>query len=273
VVYCRLLKALYGCVQVSKLWYEKLSSFLKLLGYERCPVEPCAIRRIENGVVYTLLIYVDDILVKGDDKEFECLRAAFMKEFQWIMMEVSNVLLYLGMLVELHDGYVIIDMLLYIEKILKDYEDLGKQGTRGSKSTFEVDESAEVLSKLEKKKFHMTVAKLLYLCKRARPDIMTVVSFLCTRVKGPTVEDKVKLIELLEYLNRTKSYKYRVEPKGLFRVEVYIDASFGTHGDSKAHTGSVVFVAGAPVVRASGSRDALQRAPQKQNWWGYRIMW
>jgi hypothetical protein len=111
-------------------------------------------------------------------------------------------------------------MLFYIEKILNDYEDLGKQGTPGSKSTFEVDKSAEALGELEKKKFHMTVAKLLYLCKRARPDIMTVVSFLCTRVKSPTVEDKVKLIQLLEYLNRTKSYKSRVQPKGLFRVEV-----------------------------------------------------
>jgi hypothetical protein len=260
-VYCRLLKALYGCVQVSKLWYEKLSSFLKLLGYERCPVEPCVIRRIENGVVYTLLICVDDILVIGDDKEFERLRAEFMKEFRWIMMEVSNVLSYLGMLVELHDGYVIIDMLFSIEKILKDYEDFGKQGTPGSKSTFEVDESAEVLSELEKKKFHMTVAKLLYLCKRARPDIMMVVSFLCTRMKGPTVEDKVKLIQLLEYLNRTKNYKYRVEPKGLFRVEVYIDASFGTHGDSKSHTGSVVFVAGAPVVCASRKQRCVTKSP------------
>jgi hypothetical protein len=59
------------------------------------------------------------------------------------------------MLVELHDGYVIIDMLFYIKKILKVYEDLGKQGTPGSKSTFEVDESAEALGELEKKKFHM----------------------------------------------------------------------------------------------------------------------
>jgi hypothetical protein len=101
-VYCCLLKALCGCVQASKLWYEKLSSFLKSLGYERCPVEPCVMRRIENGVVYTLLIYVDDILVIGDDKEFERLRAAFTKEFRWITMEVSNVLLYLGMHIVLH---------------------------------------------------------------------------------------------------------------------------------------------------------------------------
>ncbi len=28
ILYCRLRKVLYGCVQASKLWYEKLRSFL-----------------------------------------------------------------------------------------------------------------------------------------------------------------------------------------------------------------------------------------------------
>ncbi len=39
----------------------------------------------------------------------------------------------------------------------------------------------------------MITAKLLYLVKRARPDILTVISFLCTRVTGPMVEDKNKV--------------------------------------------------------------------------------
>jgi hypothetical protein len=29
VLYCCLCKALYGCIQASKLWYKKLRSFLK----------------------------------------------------------------------------------------------------------------------------------------------------------------------------------------------------------------------------------------------------
>jgi len=152
-LYCRLLKALYGCVQASKLWYEKLIGFLEGLRYERCPVEPCEMCRVVEGVVYTLLIYVDDVLVIATEAEFERLREAFTKEFRWITMEVSNILSYLGMQVELHRGYAIIDMLFYIEKILKDYENLGKQGTPGSKTTFEVDKSAEELGELKKRSF------------------------------------------------------------------------------------------------------------------------
>jgi hypothetical protein len=45
----------------------------------------------------------------------------------------------------------------------------------------------------------MTV-KLLYLAKRARPDILTVVMFLCMRVQNATVQDRSKLDRVLGYL-------------------------------------------------------------------------
>jgi hypothetical protein len=39
VLYCKLLKALYGSVQASKLWYEKVRKFLESLGYVRGEVD------------------------------------------------------------------------------------------------------------------------------------------------------------------------------------------------------------------------------------------
>jgi hypothetical protein len=49
VLYCRLKKALYGCVQASKWWYEKLHAFLMRLGYEQSETDPCVFRRIVQG--------------------------------------------------------------------------------------------------------------------------------------------------------------------------------------------------------------------------------
>jgi hypothetical protein len=48
--------------------------------------------------------------------------------------------------------------------------------------------------------FHSRVAKLLFLAKRARLDILTVVSFLCTQTQGTTKKDDRKLSRLLGYL-------------------------------------------------------------------------
>ena len=37
--------------------------------------------------------------------------------------------------------------------------------------------------------FHQTVAQLLFLCMRSRPDIQALLSFLTTRVKPPDVDN------------------------------------------------------------------------------------
>jgi len=59
----------------------------------------------------------------------------------------------------------------------------------GTKETFVADNEAEVMQENARVFFHSTMAKLLYLSKRARPDILTVVTYLCTKVQTATVED------------------------------------------------------------------------------------
>jgi hypothetical protein len=74
---CRLLKALYGCVQASKLWFKKLSKFLQAEGYEPSPTDPCLMRKIVDGCIFLLLIYVDDILLFADLDEIKWLERVF----------------------------------------------------------------------------------------------------------------------------------------------------------------------------------------------------
>jgi hypothetical protein len=54
-----------------------------------------------------------------------------------------------------------------------------------------------------KQRFHTIMAKLLYLAKRARPDILTATSFICTRVKQPTKTDQKKMLQIIGYLSAT----------------------------------------------------------------------
>jgi hypothetical protein len=54
--------------------------------------------------------------------------------------------------------------------------------------------------------FHSKVAKLLFLAKRARPDILAVVSFFCTWIQEATKEDESKLSRVLEYLKHTQEH-------------------------------------------------------------------
>ena len=90
-------------------------------GYESCPTDPCVMRKVEDGTIYLLLIYVDDILVLANEKETERLRQAFIQEYQWITMEYGSVHSYLGIQIIFQDGHVRIDMTHFVDKLLQTY--------------------------------------------------------------------------------------------------------------------------------------------------------
>jgi hypothetical protein len=128
------------------------------------------------------------------------------------------------------------------------------------------------VSEAEQKRFHRAVARLLYLAKRARPDILTTVAYLATRVTRCTDHVVEKLARLLKYVNDTKErgIVLRIGNKGV-HVSVYIDAAYGVHHDKKSRTGSAVvvgkwerFIASRPSSRSS------PRAVWRQSWWLYR---
>jgi hypothetical protein len=88
----------------------------------------------------------------------------------------------------------------------------------------------------------METAKLLFLAKHVRPDILTVISFLCTRVTRATVEDRKKLAWVLGYLKGTKTQGLVICPVNNLQIPAYIDAAFALHNDSKSHTGVVILL-------------------------------
>jgi hypothetical protein len=110
---------------------------------------------------------------------------------------------YLGMDIHIEDAGTTVGMAFYVQQVLEGVT-VAVKLSPGTKTTFTVDEGAVLLVEEKRKVFHSTTAKLLYLAKRARPDILTVVSFLCTRVQAATEEDQSKLAHVLGYLKGTQ---------------------------------------------------------------------
>jgi hypothetical protein len=131
VLYCRLKKALYGCVQASKLWYEKLRNFLVRIGYEQSETDQCVFRKVIGDRVYLITVYVDDLLIFATEDELERLRVVFTTEFKWITMEVGRVHSYLGMQLFFRDGQVEVDMTYYLAKVLQEFADLKEEALPG----------------------------------------------------------------------------------------------------------------------------------------------
>ena len=89
------------------------------------------------------------------------------------------------------DGKVIIDMRDYVFKLLDDLPALfrGSSATPAASHLFDVNDACKKLDKEEADYFHHVVAQLLFLSKRGRPDLLTSVAFLTTRVKSPDFDN------------------------------------------------------------------------------------
>jgi hypothetical protein len=164
-LYTLLLKAMYGCVQASALWYVLIKGFVEELGYDCSPTDRCVFRKRVGERIFVLLLYVDDILAQVDDKEAVRLREHLMRRFGEVQFEVGSKLSYLGMQIDIGDEGTMIDMSFYVKKLLEGASVKG-QPSPGNHNSFIVDEHAQKLEESEKKYFHSTTAKLLYLAKR-----------------------------------------------------------------------------------------------------------
>ena len=99
-----------------------------------------------------------------------------------------------------------------------------KPVTPANKNLFNEDCESTPLNVQKSKIFHSVVAKLLYITKRARPDIETAVFFLCKRVLKSTVEDWKKFRRVLAFLQSTINNICIIGANSLQEVYTWVDA-------------------------------------------------
>ena len=92
-------------------------------------------------------------------------------------------------------GEVIVSMDSYITEAIDKFLDeiMQKIKTPAGNHLFKVDNACTKLCERNKIIFHRLVTKLLFLSKRARPDIHTTIAFLNTRVQNPDEGEWKKL--------------------------------------------------------------------------------
>lgn len=64
---CKLLKSLYGLKQSSRQWFARLSSFLNSHGFSQSNSDCSLFIKSSKNTFTVLLIYVDDLILAGND--------------------------------------------------------------------------------------------------------------------------------------------------------------------------------------------------------------
>ena len=64
---CKLQKFIYGLKQASRYWNLKFDQSVKSFEFLQSPYEPCVYKKCSGNVVVFLVLYVDDILLIGNN--------------------------------------------------------------------------------------------------------------------------------------------------------------------------------------------------------------
>jgi hypothetical protein len=140
-------------------------------------------------------------------------------------------------------GELKIYMTKYAENMLNKFpeklekKDLAKMPARDN--LFNLGTKAKLDTK-RSEIFHTFMAKGLFLCERARPDIQQAILVLCMRFKDPNQADLEKLMRVMKYLNGTRDENLTLSADDQRVVKWYVDASFAVHPDFKSHTSAMM---------------------------------
>ena len=147
-------------------------------------------------------------------------------------------------------------MIDYVKNMLDELPDdlmeTTEAATPASSHLFEVNDKQDKLPLEKADTFHHIVAKTLFLCKRACPDLQTAVAFLSTRVKGPDLDDWKKLRKMLRYMRATQDLYLTLEgDSSMSVIKWWVDGSFAVHPDMRSHTGAVMSLGKGAVYSTS----------------------
>ena len=255
---CKLQKSLYGLRISPKRWNVRFSEEALKLGLEKDINEPCLFTWRKEGKVVMLILYVDDILLAGNDKgKLDEVKMKLSLAFK--MKDLGEPENFLGMKIfrDKENKILMLKQTEYIEKILERFnmKDCKSRGTpmvtRQVKNRELRDE--ENLDRLEdrlhktKAPYREAIGSLLYLAGATRPDIAFAVNYLSRRQLDATEDDWKNVKRIFRYLRGTSDLglTYKAKDESL---EAITDASFRDWSDSSSTGGYIIKLFGDPIM-------------------------
>ena len=251
------IKGLYGLIESSFTWYNHFAKFLGELGFKCCDGDLCLFKNDQDVLI---ALYVDDLLITGEATLVRDTCNKIQQRFGDCKLKIGKSFNYLGMTFDIQNGKV--GVKIDFEKLLVNINKSCDTPAPGHLLTQSGND--HLLNDMHKEKFHSTVAKLLYIAKRTRPDILLPVNFLCTRVQHPNMGDYLKLVRVLRYLYGTSDESLVLTmneaTNETITLHVYIDAAYGVHDDMKSHSGMVISLGEGALLAMSTKQKCISKS-------------
>ncbi|PKU79468.1 Retrovirus-related Pol polyprotein from transposon TNT 1-94 [Dendrobium catenatum] len=227
---CKLRKALYGLKQAPRQWFHKHTSFLQAFGFHFSKADPSLLIYDKNDTQLYLLIYVDDILISGNNKHtLQQLLAQLRQTFS--LKQLDNANLFLGIQIQTTATGLFLHQAHYARDIIHS------AGLDSSKPVITPISLKEIKSLTDSQPydnptFYRQIAGSLQYLTVTRPDIAFATNIICQHMHSPTIFDFKRLKRLIRYIKGTQSHGMQIS-KGALTLTAYADADWASNSEDR----------------------------------------
>jgi len=255
---CTLNKCLYGLKQSPRAWFEKFTQSMKKQGYIQGPADHTLFTKFSNdGKFFVLIVYVDDIVLMGDDT-IEMTRVKEKLAVDFEIKDLGSMRYFLGMEVARSKNGIVVSQQKYILDLLKE---TGMSGCRPADTP--MDPNAKLWGEgsvpVDTGRYQRLVGKLIYL-SHTRPDIAFSVSVVSQFMNSPSEEHLEAVYRILRYLgNPGKGLLFKKTSER--NVSIFTDADWaGSVTDRRSTSGYCTYVWGNLVTWRSKKQGVVARS-------------
>ena len=264
---CKLNKALYGLKQSPRAWYAKLSSVLTMNGLQRSDADSSLFVKKGISCITVVLVYVDDIVITGNDhEEISKLKAFLHRKFA--IKDLGILKYFLGIEAAYSTKGIFLNQRKYVLDLLQDS---GKLGAKPAETPTETggkpDDEGEPFPNVVQ--YQRLVGRLIYLTI-TRPDISYAVSLVSRFMHAPKVQHMDAVNRILRYLKGSAGRGIWMRKNGHTSISAYTDADWaGCPIDRRSTTGYCIFVGGNLVTWKSKKQNVVAKSSAEAE---YRAM-
>ncbi|KAH9671727.1 hypothetical protein KPL70_017462 [Citrus sinensis] len=230
---CKLQKSIYGLKQASRSWNIRFDQAIKSFGFIQNIDEPCVYKKIQEKSVAFLILYVDDILLIGNDiGVLTTIKSWLAKQFDMKDLGEASYILGIKLLRDRKNKTLALSQAVYIDKILARFSmENSKTGLLPFRHgiTFSKDQSPKTSEEIERMRrvpYAEAVGSLMYAMLCTRPDICFAVGMVSRYQSNPGPEHWTAVKHIMKYLKRTKNYMLVYSGDELIPVDSTTEAEY-----------------------------------------------
>ena len=238
---CRLKKSLYGLKQASTQWNIELTQHFLAHGYTQSKRDYSMFTKKHSGKQTIILVYVDDLLISGDDA-IEIQKIKDSLDTAFTIKDLGAIRYFLGIEVSRTSKGTMLNQRKFILDILKS---TGMESCKPSKFPFPKGiklstDTGEMMADPES--YRRIIGKLLYL-NLTRPDISYSVQQLSQFISAPRLPHFQAAIHVVKYLAGTLDWGLYYAANQPLHLTAFCDSDWGSCAFSaRSLTGYCVFL-------------------------------